>query len=256
MTEFDPTSADIRLLLVQIRESPEVAEHELASLLDVTGLNPGSVWTWNMVNEGELRWERVAAADGVIIGGAGVHSATHDDDFVPNLMDTIRRIADESKPCFGSCYGHQMIARALGGEVITDEERREVGCHDIAILEAAEGDEVFGPLWDAGVRTFPVLMGHNDRVTVLPRDGVELASSDICPNQAFRVTGVPIWCSQFHAELTPERLMERVERYADIYSPGDGTLERIKSAIRPTPEASSLFGHFLRVVAKAARTDG
>ncbi len=245
MPEPNPKHAELRLLLIQVRESEEVARHELDSLLDVTGLPENAVWTWNVVSEGDLKWERVAAADGVIIGGAGVHSATHDDPFTPNLIDSIRRLADEQKPTFGSCFGHQMIARALNGEVITDEEHSEVGCHDIELLEAAAGDRVFGHLWAAGTRTFPALMGHHDRVSTLPEGGIELARSEVCPNQAFRVGDLPMWATQFHAELTPARLLERLERYADIYAPGDDTITKIRGMLRPVDEAASLLGRFL-----------
>lgn len=253
MTQPNPKHAELRILLVQIRESDEVARHEMNSLMDVTGLPESSIWTWNVVSEGELKWERVAAADGVIIGGAGVHSATHDDDFTGGLIDTVRRLADDRKPTFGSCFGHQFIARALGGEVITDEEHSEVGCYDVELLEACEGDDVFGHLWSEGKRTFPALMGHRDRVRVLPDQAIELAKSQLSGNQAFRIADRPIWATQFHAELTPERLIERLERYADIYAPGDNTLHALEEALRPVDESASLVRRFLDVCARDQR---
>ncbi|GAB4553998.1 MAG: type 1 glutamine amidotransferase [Phycisphaerales bacterium] len=253
MSPPEPNFDELRILLIQIRESDEMARHELASLLDVTGLPEYAVWTWNVVSQGDLKWERVAAADGVIIGGAGVHSATHDDPFTDNLIDTIRRLADEKKPTFGSCFGHQIIARALGGEVITDEACAEVGCHEVQLLEACEGDEVFGHLWETGVHAFPTLMGHHDRVSVLPEGGVELARSETCPNQSYRVEDHPIWTAQFHVELTPQRLVERLERYADIYAPGDDTLQRLEAELRPVPECADLLARFLSVCVAYAR---
>ncbi|MEM1422811.1 MAG: type 1 glutamine amidotransferase [Planctomycetota bacterium] len=249
----NPAYDELRLLLVQIRESEEVAKHELGALLEVSGLPEYAVWTWNMVLEGELAWNRVAAVDGVIIGGAGVHSATNDDDFTDNLIDTIRRIADEEKPLFGSCYGHQIVARALGGEVITDEDSAEVGCHDVTLTDACEGDDVFGGLWASGQHTFPALMGHRDRVSVLPEGGVELATTPVCPNQAYRIAEHPIWTTQFHVELTPKTLVERLERYADIYAPGDDTLQKLEAELRPVPECGALLGAFLDVCVRSAR---
>ena len=245
MTTPNPAYDELRILLIQVRESEEVAKHELGSLLEVAGLSEHAVWKWNVVLEGDVSWERAAGADGVIIGGAGVHSATRDDDFTNNLIDTVRRLADERKPTFGSCYGHQFIARALGGEVITDEASAEVGCHEVTLTGACEGDEVFGPLWDRGDRVFPTLMGHHDRVSVLPEGAVELASSPACPNQAIRVEGLPIWSTQFHIELTRKSLIQRLERYSDIYAPGDGVLHELEASLKPTPECAQILTGFL-----------
>ena len=237
--------AELRVLLIQIRESPEVAAHEMQSLCDVTGLAESNIWQWNVELEGSVPWERCAGADAVIIGGAGVHSAVSDDHFTEDLIGSVRRLVEARKHRFGSCYGHQFIARALGGEVIHDAERAEVGSHDVFLLEEAEGDPVFGGIWADGVRTFPVLMGHQDRVSELPAGAVELSRSEICPNQSFRMVEAPVWTTQYHVELTPKRLIERLHRYADIYAPGDDTLDRLEAGLRETPECERIIHAFL-----------
>lgn len=245
MTDPDPPALFPKLLLVQIRESSVVAEHELVSLCEVTGLPRDVITAWNVVHQHTLPWDVIDHFDGVIIGGAGVHSATNDDDFIPSLIDDIKRLADDQIPTFGSCYGHQIIARALGGEVIVDKEHSEVGCYDVELLENAADDAVFGPLWAQGVRGFPVLMGHNDRVCRLPHHAVEFARSALCPNQAFRIEGTPMWATQFHSELSPSRILERLERYASIYADSENQLAELKRNLRPTPEASSLITRFI-----------
>lgn len=237
--------AELRVLLIQIRESPEVADHEKRSLCDVTGLPEANIWQWNVELDGEVPWERCAGADAVIIGGAGIHSAVNDDTFTEGLTATVRRLVEERKHLFGSCYGHQFIARALGGEVIHDEEKSEVGSHDVELLEAAEGDPVFGGLWADGVRTYPVLMGHRDRVSTLPAGAVELVRSAVCPNQSFKMEEAPVWTSQYHVELTPKRLIERLHRYADIYAPGDNRLAELEASLRETPECERIIHAFL-----------
>ena len=251
----DPGEAipsELRVLLIQVRDAPEVAEHERASVQQVTGLDAAQIETLNLVNE-PASWTSVERNDAVIIGGAGVHSAVNDDPFREDLETLIRRMIDERVPLFGSCYGHQFIARALGGSVIHDMSRAEVGAIEVTATDAAPDDPVFGPC----PRTYTVLMGHQDRVDRLPDGAVELAFSATCRNQAFRIDGAPAWGSQFHSELTPERLLDRLRRYPQ-YTPEPGGFESIVRALRPTPEAREILRRFLSMVAPGGgwRGDG
>lgn len=232
--------AGFRVLLVQIRDSPEVAAHERAALMGVTGLRDEHIDPLNVVREPRVDWGRVEAADAVIIGGAGVHSAVEDYDFSDSLAGAIERMASERTPLFGSCYGHQLIARVLGGRVVHDETRSEVGAVEVSGTGAAGRDPLFGACPDR----YTVLMGHHDRVDALPPGAVEMARSERCDNQAFRIDGLPIWGTQFHAELTPERLMERLARYRQ-YVPSDEGFEAVRRGLEPTPHAQGILRRFL-----------
>lgn len=239
-------SPDLRVLLLQVRDAPEVAEHERLSVRTVTGLQPEQLDSINLVNE-PAPWSRVQRADAVIIGGAGVHSAVNDDPFCQDLTALIRRMVDESVPLFGSCYGHQFIARALGGSVIHDMRHAEVGAIDVTATPEAGDDPIFGVC----PARYTVLMGHQDRVDRLPQSAIELAYSDACRNQAFRIEGAPVWGTQFHSELTPERLMDRLRRYRQ-YAPDPAEFERIERALRTTPDAQRILRRFLSMCAPGA----
>lgn len=244
MTEgaVGPTiSEHLRVLLIQVRDVPEVAAHERHSIMTITGLRPEQVDPANLVHEPHrVEWERVRRADAVIIGGAGVHSAVEDYDFSDDLGALIERMVDEGVALFGSCYGHQIIARTLGGSVIHDNDRSEVGAIDVCATDAAGADPIFGACPPA----YTTLMGHKDRVDRLPDGAVELAYSETCRNQAFRILGRPVWGAQFHAELTPTTLVERLSHYRQ-YAPDEGEFERIKRELRPTPHAREILKRFL-----------
>jgi len=235
----------LRVLLIQVRESDEVARHEQVSLREVTGLRADQLDAVNVVVDPRIERGRFDRADAVIIGGAAIHSATDDDDFTGPLIDDIRRLPAEGKPLFGSCWGHQFIARALGGEVITDEARGEVGAHTVHATDAARDDPIFSHCPDS----YTVLMGHHDRVSRLPDGAVELAYSDVCRNQAFRVDGAPVYGTQYHTELTPDRLMERLSLYKK-YVADEAELERTRAGLRPTPHAQRIIHNFLESVAR------
>ena len=228
------------LLLIQIRDSHEVADHELRCVSEAVGIDESRFARTNIVEEPELDYGLVERARAVIIGGAAVHSAVEDEPFDASLIPAIRRMADEGTPVFGSCWGHQYIARALGGEVVHDEAHAEVGAYEIELTPEASSDPVFA----GSPARFEVLMGHHDRVDRLPPGAVELASSERCRNQAFRIAGKPVYGAQFHTELDHVRLIERLSVYR-AYCPSDEDFEAVRAAVRPTPHARALLGRFL-----------
>ncbi len=71
--------------------------------------------TYNVV-DGDFP-EGPEACDGWLITGSR-HGAYEDHDWIPPLEDLIRAIRDAGRPLVGVCFGHQIIAQALGGKVV------------------------------------------------------------------------------------------------------------------------------------------
>lgn len=182
--------------------------------------------------------------DAFFIGGAGEYSATQDYDWMPFALDLIRYAHDASLPTFGSCWGHQLIARALGGRVEHDPHRAELGCHNINLTEAGKHDELFAPFPDS----FLANMGHHDRVTVLPKGGIELADNHSQPNEAFRIEGKPMYGTQFHSELDRKREGERLIKYRKFYIDqlhSEETFQVVMDSLQETTEVDHLMYDFL-----------
>ncbi|MEM1165521.1 MAG: glutamine amidotransferase [Planctomycetota bacterium] len=239
--------ADLDILFLQSREIDAVAEHERYCLIDLCGLQEEQVDAVNVPREGFVEWERIEQAGAVIVGGSGEFSASqltlHD--WTERLLDTIRRIVDAGKPMFGISYGQHAIARALGGEVVTDASRRETGVRPITLTPAGHDDPVLGRC----PKTFHALLAHNDHVLNLPDSCVSLASSDICTHQAFKVVDRPVYGTLFHVELTPRTLLERLQRYRAAYCPDQDEFERLVASLRPTPDAENILKRFLETYA-------
>ena len=144
-------------------------------------------------------------------------------------------------PLFGSCWGHQFIARTLGGEVISDREREEVGSFEVQLSPAGAIDPVLIGFPSA----FMAHMGHHDRVSILPPGGLELAYSQRCPMQIYRLKDKPIYGTQFHAEMSAEHLIERLSYYRDSYLPSDEEFDTLRSNPLPTPESDSILHRFM-----------
>jgi GMP synthase (glutamine-hydrolysing) len=74
---------------------------------------------------------------------SGAHAMITDDlPWMLRLADWTRRVVTAQVPFLGICFGHQMLARAMGGKVDFHPRGREIGSVDIALHAAAESDFV------------------------------------------------------------------------------------------------------------------
>lgn len=111
----------------------------------------------------------------------------------------IRHAMEVGMPLFGVCYGHQLIAYALGGTVDYHPQGREMGCLDVRLAEAGRNDPLIGKL----PNVFKAHLTHLQTVTALPPGATSLASSVHDRNQIIRYSEKVI-STQFHPEITPE----------------------------------------------------
>ncbi len=123
------------------------------------------------------------AADGWLISGSK-HGAYEDHPFIPPLEDLIRAIRASERPLIGICFGHQIIAQALGGTVEKFEGGWSIGNVDYDI----NGQKMALNAW------------HQDQVTTPPKDAQTVGSSDFCTHAAFAY-GEQIWSIQPHPEF-------------------------------------------------------
>lgn len=232
------------MALLQVRDDPRAEAQEREAFAAAAGLAPERFLCWNLLARPAVRTADLAGCDAVVVGGAGAHSVTRDDPFTPPLADLVRELVARGRPLFGSCYGHQFLARALGGRVVTDLERSEIGTFEVELTPAAACDP-----WLAGLPPrFDAQFGHHDRVAELPPEAVELAATERCRNQAFRVGALAVYGAQFHVELDEARMLARASLYRDAYLPEEDGFGRLSRSLRPSPVASTLFGRFLALV--------
>ena len=229
-----------KVVLLQIRDDRLAEEQERLCFLESCGLRPEELTSINIVSEPKLEWSQFAAADAILIGGAGAHSATERYEFSDSLDTVVKTVVEKGKPMFGSCFGHHFLAKALGGSLVTDHHLGEVGTFDIHLTEAGRSD----PMLAGFPVDLPVQLGHHDYVKSLPDSMVELAFSDRCRYQLLRVTGKPIYCSQFHSEMSESHLRARLEMYRDSYLRDQTTDEDSAFPLRPSPWSEKLLPRF------------
>tara|TARA_B100001750_G_scaffold71518_1_gene57072 strand:- start:608 stop:1198 length:591 start_codon:yes stop_codon:yes gene_type:complete len=184
-------------------------------------------------------------ADVVLLGGSGEYSVVRGGPWLSGALDTMVDLYAEGRPTFASCWGFQAMAKALGGTVVTDRSRAEVGTAWVELTHEGELDPVFSPLG----KRFRVPIGHEDVVTEIPEGARLLASSDLVENQAFVFAGKPIYATQFHPELNRADLVARLTKYTE-YLPltGHNSIKEFEDNTPETPESESILPRFLREV--------
>ena len=111
--------------------------------------------------------------DGWLITGSR-HGVYENLDWMIELQSFIREIATAGVALVGICFGHQIIAQALGGEVVKSDRGWGAGLHRYQIDKTYSWME---PASDqAGIYAF-----HQDQVIKLPKHASVFASSDFCP---------------------------------------------------------------------------
>ena len=216
---------------------------EQSCFLERSRLRPEQLHTVNVARGDEPSPDQLDDADALLIGGAGKYSAAQTYPWTEPLHGLVRDAFDRRLPTLGSCWGHQVVARALGGRVVHDPERAELGCGWVERTDAGTED----PLFCRFPARFQANMGHHDRVVELPPDTTELARNDQ-PYQAFRVNDAPLYGTQFHSELDAERERERILVYREHYRsalPDEETVQRVLNNLADTTEVDNLLYDFL-----------
>ena len=181
--------------------------------------------------------ESVEGFDGVVVTGSR-SSVYWDEEWIEPARRWVREAVEAGLPCLGVCWGHQLIADALGGEVAAMGEY-EIGYREIEQTR----DSV---LLDGVDDRFTAFTTHSDEVVELPEDAEVLAENDysIHAFRKDRVFGV-----QFHPEYDSETARE-VTLGKDL---PDERIQRVLDGINDeiyskACEAKTVFENWLQFV--------
>lgn len=147
-------------------------------------------------------------------------------------------VAADAAPALGICYGHQLLAHALGGEVGANPNGREMGTVDVHLMADP-------PLFGAGV--FRGHTSHLEAVLRPPRGARVLARTALDPHSVLRY-GPRQWGTQFHPEFDADILRSYVEARREVLLAEGRDPDAMLAEIEETPELCGVLPRFARFV--------
>ena len=148
-------------------------------------------------------------ADGWIITGS--RSGAYDDEpWIPPLEVFLRACLAKKVPVVGICFGHQILAQAMGGKVVKSDKGWGVGIHDYKLIDQPE--------WLKGIsESFSIPAIHQDQIIKIPEGAKVFSSSEFCPiaglvygdpdaPTAMTIQPHPEMSAEFVADISEERL--------------------------------------------------
>ncbi len=237
----------IKILLLQARHQQDFAlREERESFAKLTGLSVAQIVPFDLLTSTPTLLD-VKRYDALMVGGSGDYYVSKGN--LPGhsaVLELLRAVVEEGHPTFASCFGFQLMVQALGGKIIYDPERMEVGTFPLALTPAGQADALFCTL----PPTFQAQLGHKDRAAKLPDGVLNLASSKLSPYQALRIPGKSIWATQFHPELTRETNLGRFKIYMDGYTKtmSPEVIEATLAGFQESHAANALLARFVQLV--------
>ena len=174
------------------------ARHFLDKHMNLTVVHPYSGESLPMVD----------SVDAIFVGGTPICAYDIEKPgFLRKEIMFLGQAIQKGKPCFGVCFGAQILAQILGAQVKKAEEM-EIGCYEVTRTAAGETD----PLLAGFPQQFPVFQWHGDTFDV-PMCADLLIEGSPCTNQMFRCEN--IIGAQFHLELTSEDAASWADEYPE-----------------------------------------
>ncbi len=150
----------------------------------------------------------------------------------------LREVHAAGTPTFGICFGHQILAQALGGEVQKNPRGREMGTIQI---ERTAPDPIFEGL----PNRFTAHATHVDSVVRLPPGATAFARSSLEDHQAIRFSET-CYGVQFHPEMDAEVMRAYVETRREILASEGFHVDRMLAEIHDVDVGRVTLRNFVR----------
>ncbi len=187
---------------------------------------------------------------GVIVTGSA-SMVSHRHDWSERTADWLHDAVHFGMPVLGVCFGHQLLAYALGGEVGPNPRGRQIGTQQINTLPSAASD----PLMCELPGSFTAQTTHVESVHRLPPGAVRLASSPRDENHAFRF-GERAWGVQFHPEFGADVMSGYIRARSHVIMAEGLDPEDLANRVSETPVAYGLLRRFTAFVSRLPAHSG
>jgi len=178
---------------------------------------------------------------GVVISGS--HAFVTDlEPWSKKVADWIPDVITAEIPLLGICYGHQLMALALGGTVGSSPVGIEMGTVDLKLTRFADND----PLFNGLNGSLKAHVSHAQSALTLPPDAVILAYNQAEPHHAFAI-GQSAWGLQFHPEFDADIMRTYVAEFSPQLKNYGYDPNTILQQIGETPFSRQILERFAQI---------
>lgn len=229
------------LLLVQMGHPPEDIRAAVGEqpqwFKDALGENAGSVAVVSPFEGDEL--PAVGTFRAAIISGSW-SMVTDCEPWSERTALWAKEMIQAGVPMLGVCYGHQLMAHALGGEVNYHPQGSEVGQVPVTLSAAAKYDPLLAELPDS----FDSFLSHEQSVLTLPHGARALAASSHDPHQIIRYSPTAL-SVQFHPEFTAAVMNKIITSRSERVAMKGKDRDALLAQVTDTPESRSILRRFI-----------
>jgi GMP synthase (glutamine-hydrolysing) len=176
---------------------------------------------------------------GIVITGSAA-MVSHREDWSERTAEWLEQAVQRGTPVLGVCYGHQLLAHALGGKVGPNPAGRQIGTVTAQLEKTSQDDPLLGHL----PLTFAAQTSHLEVVLELPPGAERLATSPLDDNFVIRFAE-NAWGVQFHPEFSRAVMSEYIRCRADALREEGLAPEQLMGNTADTEEAMSVLREFV-----------
>jgi GMP synthase-like glutamine amidotransferase len=179
-------------------------------------------WTFDVYQVKDGHFPDALDFDGILITGspASVHDGAP---WIAQLEELVRDALKQKTPMFGACFGHQIIARALGARVGYNPQGWVFGRVETEFLCTSQRIALYA--------------AHKEQVFELPAGAEIVARTDGCEIAGFSMN-THVLTTQYHPEMTSDFMSALIAEFADTL--GRGVAERARSTMAQNTDMDAL----------------
>lgn len=183
---------------------------------------------------------------GILITGSKA-MVTEGDDWVLKTQDWLRQTMPHKIPILGICFGHQLLADMLGGEVGYNPNGRRMGLSHCHVSADASQDLLFRVLPQPGC---DVLVSHSQTVLTPPPDSQIFGHTEADANHLFRYQDF-IWGVQYHPEWDAKITAAYIRQRSDDLKAEGLQPKQLLVELKDCPDAKKVLSRFVEITTSA-----